>query len=247
MNPDFNEFYEKLEICKKSNLSTLLIPIIQINNLKSGFFYLTSLLGKLSTLKYLEFSGLPQMQNMINEKAAKAIKKGLTNFKEAGGQLDMLRYQNIQVNKDLSDYLFTYLSETQFLKSLEFKKTNMLIYGNSMKVLSNSLINIKNLEKLVFDYCNLNEEKCKILADSLMRTKKLRIFEIHDGNNLVNGLSSIIYNLAFSPNLLSLNISSTVSNISETVVSLYKLLRISASIEVISGSRIANLNPSLVK
>lgn len=50
------------------------------------------------------------MHNIINEKAAKAIKKGLTNFKESGGELDMLRYQNIQVNKDLSDCLFTYLT-----------------------------------------------------------------------------------------------------------------------------------------
>lgn len=116
-----------------------------------------------------------------------------------------------------------------------------------MKVLSNCLINIKNLEKLVFDYCNLNEEKCKILADALMRTKKLKIFEIHDGNALNNGLSSIIYNLAFSPNLLSLDFSSTSSNIKETVISLYKLLRISASIEVISASRVGTLNPNLVK
>ena len=44
-----------------------------------------------------------------------------------------------------------------------------------------------------------------------MRTKKLRIFEMHDVINSNNGLSSIIYNLAFSPNLLSLNISSTTS------------------------------------
>lgn len=116
-----------------------------------------------------------------------------------------------------------------------------------MKVLSNSLINIKNLEELVFDVCQLNEEKCKILADSLMRTKKLRIFEIHDNNGLNNGLSSIIYNLAFSPNLEVLDISRTTSNISETVVSLYKLLKISASIEVIIGSNITNLNNNLVK
>ena len=80
-----------------------------------------------------------------------------------------------------------------------------------------------------------------------MRTKKLRIFEIHDNNSLNNGLASIIYNLAFSPNLLSLNFSSTVSNINETVVSLFKLLRISASVEVISGSRVSNLNPNLSK
>ena len=81
MNPDFTEFYEKLEVCKKVNLSTLVIPVIQINNIKSGFFYLTSLLARLPTLKYLEFSGLPQMSNFINEKAAKSIKKGFTNFK----------------------------------------------------------------------------------------------------------------------------------------------------------------------
>ena len=63
-------------------------------------------MGKLSTLKYLEFSGLPQMNNLINDKAAKAIKKGFNNFRENKGELDMLRFQNIQVNKDLPDCLF---------------------------------------------------------------------------------------------------------------------------------------------
>ena len=247
MNPDFSAFYEKLEVCKASKINTLLVPIIQINNIKSGYYYLTALLTKLPTIKYLEFSGLPQMHNMINEKAAKAIKKGLINFKEGGGKLDMLKFQNVTVNKDLSDCLFVYLSETDQLRSLEFNKTNLLLYGNSMKILSNSLINIKNLERLVFDQCQLNEDKCKVLADSLMRTKKLRIFEIHDNSATNKGLSSIIYNLAFSPNLLYLDISRTNSLINETVVSLYKLLKISASIEVIRASTIGSLNQNLVK
>ena len=30
----------------------------------------------------------------------------------------MLIYQNININKDLSDYLFSYLSKTEYLKSL---------------------------------------------------------------------------------------------------------------------------------
>lgn len=53
MNPDFNSFYEKLEVCKHSQVNTLLVPIVPINQLKSGYFYLTSLLTKLNTLKYL--------------------------------------------------------------------------------------------------------------------------------------------------------------------------------------------------
>lgn len=79
MNPDFNAFYEKLEVCRFSGVNTLLIPIVPIKQIKSGYFYLTSLLTRLNTLKYLELSGLPQ-KNRINDKIAKAIKKGLSNF-----------------------------------------------------------------------------------------------------------------------------------------------------------------------
>ena len=80
-----------------------------------------------------------------------------------------------------------------------------------------------------------------------MRTKKLKIFEIHNSSGLNNGLAAIIYNLAFSPNLEVLDIGNTASNITETVVSLYKLLKISASIQYIYAKYIANLNPSLSK
>lgn len=79
MNPDFNEFYEKLEVCKFSEVNTLLIPIVPIQKIKSEYFYLTSVLSKLTGLKYLELTGLPQ-KNKINDKVAKAIKKGLANF-----------------------------------------------------------------------------------------------------------------------------------------------------------------------
>ena len=75
-DPDFNAFYEKLEVCRFSGLNTLLVPIVPIQQLKSGYFYLTSLLTRLNTLKYLEFTGLPQ-KNRINDKSAKAIEASL--------------------------------------------------------------------------------------------------------------------------------------------------------------------------
>jgi hypothetical protein len=80
MNPDFPTLYEKVYVCAQNNLNTLLIPILDIQKLKSGYYYITALLSKISTLKYLEFSGLPQINNSLNDKAAKAIKKGLNNF-----------------------------------------------------------------------------------------------------------------------------------------------------------------------
>lgn len=120
-----------------------------------------------------------------------------------------------------------------------------------MKVLANYLVGMKNIEELVFDQCSLNEAKCKILADSLMRIKNLKIFEIHDLINLGMGISSIIYNLAFSPNLTKLDISRcsiiNQNEINEAVISLQKLLKINSSIEVIKANLIYNLNPQLGK
>jgi|JI61114C2RNA_FD_contig_51_242392_length_634_multi_1_in_0_out_0_2 hypothetical protein len=81
MNPDFKVLYEKLEVCKYSNVNTILIAMIEINNIKSGYYYLTTLLSKLTTLKYIEFAGLPQMTISLGDKVGKAVKKGFNNFK----------------------------------------------------------------------------------------------------------------------------------------------------------------------
>lgn len=50
MNPEFHLFYEKVEVCRTLKLNTLLVPFINISNLKSGYYYLTALLSRLTTL-----------------------------------------------------------------------------------------------------------------------------------------------------------------------------------------------------
>lgn len=81
-----------------------------------------------------------------------------------------------------------------------------------------------------------------------MRAKKLKIFEIHNTQNVNNGLSSLIYNLSFfSPNLQLLDISRCQSNVVETVVSLYKMLKITNSVEAVIARNIAGLNQNLVE
>lgn len=53
MNPDFSTFYQKLFVCSQNNINTILIPVVEVNNLKSGYYYITAILSKLTTLKYI--------------------------------------------------------------------------------------------------------------------------------------------------------------------------------------------------
>ena len=48
------------------------------------------------------------------------------------------------------------------------------------------------------------------MADALMRMKKLQIFKLNEQKGLGYGLTSIIYNLSFSPNLLVLDLGDVV-------------------------------------
>ena len=66
MNPDFKIFYEKLEVCKFADVNTILITINEVKNIKSGYYYLTALLTKLTTLKFIEFAGRPQLSSYLN-------------------------------------------------------------------------------------------------------------------------------------------------------------------------------------
>jgi len=58
----------------------------------------------------------------------------------------------------------------------------------------------------------------------------------------------LIYNLSFfSPNLQLLDISRCQSNVVETVVSLYKMLKITNSVEAVIARNIGGLNQNLVE
>ena len=81
----------------------------------------------------------------MNEKAAKAIKKGFANFYDAKGRLNILTFNQLIISSDLSDCLFEYLKKADNLVSLRFSKSNILAYGNAMKILSNILISLKEL------------------------------------------------------------------------------------------------------
>lgn len=207
MNPEFETLYRKLELCKFVGLSTLVIPITPVENLKSGYHYLTAVLSKLTTLKYVDFCGPSSANNVMDEKAAKSIKKGLTNFRSNKGQLEVFSYQNFNMFKELSDYLLGHLGEIDSLQSIRFELSNFLAIGNTAKVFSNHLVGLNTLSELRLSRCDLNVQQAKLLADSIMRLKNLRVVEVKGNRSMGMGLASIIYNLAFSPKLAMLDIS----------------------------------------
>jgi hypothetical protein len=53
MNPDFATFYQKLHVCAQNNINTILIPVVEVTHIKSGYYYITAILSQLTTLKYI--------------------------------------------------------------------------------------------------------------------------------------------------------------------------------------------------
>ena len=73
------------------------------------------------------------------------------NFILEKGALDIFSIHNLIVDKDYSESLFEYLSNSDKLISLRFSNTNVLLYGNAMKIISKSLVQLKDIQELVFD------------------------------------------------------------------------------------------------
>lgn len=92
-NPDFQSFYEKLEIAAPK-LHSITIPVINIKNLKSGYHFYTQTLSKLTKLTHLLICGLPESSDPLTAKGVKALSKGFSNYTESGGALLSISFQN---------------------------------------------------------------------------------------------------------------------------------------------------------
>ena len=80
------------------------------------------------------------------------------------------------------------------------------------------------------------------LADGIMKAKALEKLYI-SGNNMVKGLSNILYNLAFQPSIKIIDISNNnTCDKKETATSLHKLLKMSQTIETLIVKNIRSLN-----
>ena len=116
---------------------------------------------------------------------------------------------------------------------------------NLVQRIKNHLYYYKKIKVLDLSYCNLNDEMCNDLAVGIMKAKGLAKLYIA-GNNMVKGLSSILYNLAFQPAIKFIDISNNQKcDKKETSTSLHKLVRMSQTVETIIDNNIPGLNNAL--
>lgn len=106
--PDFKNFYEKLN-ASKDFIENLIIPIIPLKYLKSGYHYLTALFTNLTNLKEVAFIGSEHDSwSVFNLKALKCISKGYANFIKNGGKLERLTINKFVFdNNKLNDSIET--------------------------------------------------------------------------------------------------------------------------------------------
>ena len=250
-DPNFKDFYTKLQSTSKF-VTSLVIPIVSVKNIKSGHYYLTALLSHLTSLKHLQIVG-PVASSQLTLPALKALNKGFNNFIKDGGVLDEIIYNRFNITQsninEVSEQLYHPLRQLTDIKIVTIKGNNML-YFKGGKALSDIVTTHKNLRELNIINANLNDAQAKEIADGLMRAKQIEVLNLSYNTGLThNGLNSIIYNLAFSPRLLKLDLSyiPITSNPPTLIESLYKLLRISGSLEILNLNNCGSIGSYLTE
>jgi hypothetical protein len=237
---DFKVLYQKLELVSEK-LTTFTLYITPSNKLKSGYFYLCAVLSKLTHVKVLKLKTKYMESNpIISYKAINNLKKGFFKLAEESKTLTKIRISNCKfLNQAIvSDAVLEIFSSISNLSSIELESTDLLNL-KEIKIANAIIVNHPDIKELIIRGGCDNDTAAKSIADGLMRAKKLELL-IFTGNNCPTGITSLLYNLAFSPKLTILELNqSYISNMNEFNENLTKLVSISGAIEYLNVSGIA--------
>ena len=238
---DFKQLYKLLDLVKDEVVHFVLFTST-IGILKSDYNYIRAIFTKLTSLKYLELV----FTRGANIKLLKNLVKGITNGLKGKACIEHLKIISNPgsynyCNKDLN--MLTILDNMPSLKILDVS-SNVLNLNTILRI-RNHLYYYKKITVLDLSYCNLNDEMSNELADGIMKAKGLEKLYIA-GNNMVKGLSNILYNLAFQPSIKTIDISDNKScDKKEASISLHKLIKMSQTIDTIIANNISNFNKEL--
>ena len=235
---DFKQFYWLLNLVKDELVHFVLFTSDE-GILKSDYNYIRVLFTKLTSIKYLELV----FTKGANIKLLKNLVKGISNSLKAKTPIEHLKiitnpkcYNH--TTKELN--ILTILDNLPSLKILDV--SNVLLEINTILRIRNHLYYYKKITVLDLSYCNLDDQMSNELADGIMKAKALEKLYI-SGNNMVKGLSNILYNLAFQPSIKIIDISNNnTCDKKETATSLHKLLKMSQTIETLIVKNIRSLN-----
>lgn len=227
-NPDFKQFYHYLDLVAPY-LQEVCIQLIPKKNIKSGYFWLTRILTRMTKLKSLTLYSKVGVASPND--ITKALTKGFENFSKGSGALHRLNLSNVTGFDSKILGLSKYMSE---LRTLKLNNCSYVTIHMG-KFINKILADFKYLSELDLSNASIDNSCAKELADGLMRAKQLEKLILAGNRNTAETMNTIIYNLAFSPKITYLDISDITmgKKNNEVVEVLTKLLVLSGSIETI--------------
>lgn len=215
----------------------LRIPALDKTKLKSNHYWLMTLLGRMPNLKSVKFH---RNRENVTPDFYKFMSKGMAYMQGEGRNLNQLIFDDINGRGRSAEHFYSVLKHHPNLMSL--KCNNCVLSVEEAKAIGKILADFKFVKELDVSNANLDVNSSKEIADGLMRAKQLEIFRANNNPNMGKTLDMIIYNLAFSPKIKVIDLSTTGTVSKDTGEALFKLLKISGAIESLNihGTGIVN-------
>lgn len=199
---NFNALYDYLHAVN-GRLSCLYLKIQSKRTLRSGYYWYMVILSNLISLESL----IIVSYDGVLSSAYKSIVKGISNFKDKGGKLKKLFLHKVST-VELEGGIYKILKNLPDLESIE--TNDSIIDDNSGKSFGKILSDNKNVRELNFSGATYSNKVAKEIADGLMRAKMLEALKLKDARNIKEGMTSILYNLAFSPRIKYIDLTNFV-------------------------------------
>ena len=224
MMDNFKSLYDYLHAAN-GRLKCLFLRIQYKRQLKSGYYFYMIILSKLSGLESLIISDI---ENRLGS-SFKYLIKGFNNFTKNGGKLKKIFFHQCHTSY-LQGGIYKILKNMPELESIQTLGSNLddLSGAPLGKILSDN----KNVRELDLSGTSYTDKVIKDIADGLMRAKMLEVLRLRNASYCDSGVTSMLYNLAFSPRIKFIDLTNClVSNSNSICETIYKLVKISGSIE----------------
>lgn len=225
--------YSCLQAAAK-DVPCLNIRFTQVDHLKSKYHYICKVFTYLVNLKVANISmvGL----DVLSTKSINSLLKGLLNFKNGGGVLEKISFKGLMTltdNKDDSRLWIQIFDLLKDVKSLEVVDSNLLKIKEG-EMISTYIIDNPNLVELNFTNSVKSEKIAQLIADGLMRNKRIESLTLKNNQDMPNSINNIVYNLSFSSKLRYLNLSCcNLKSQTVFVDNLQKFFSINSSVETV--------------
>lgn len=234
LHNDFKSMYRRLDAVADL-MTNFTLYITKCTNLKSGYYYLCSVLSFFKNIRVLTLKA-KGLSSLIPYKAIVNLKKGFSKMnKEENTDLLKLRLRDCnfdQKNKS-SEAVIEIFENLPKLVSLDLENSNMLLMKEK-KLANIIIVSHPNIRELRIVSSAHHDAIAKGIADGLMRAKKLEYLEFRS-NSCTKGITNLLYNLAFAPKLAVLDLSGNgIFDQANFVENLQKLISISGSIEYLN-------------